>query len=80
MTDIEMPGMDGLHLTKNIRTNPVLQDLPVILFSSIVSTDNEKKGRQVAQRLKLTKPSAGKLAGCLVDLFSEYDQKNAAEN
>jgi two-component system, chemotaxis family, chemotaxis protein CheV len=80
VTDIEMPGMDGLHLTKNIRTNPVLQDLPVILFSSIVSSDNEKKGRQVGATAQLTKPSAGKLAGCLVDLFSEYDQKNAAGN
>ena len=44
ITDIEMPRMDGFHLTKNIRENAVLRDLPVILFSSLVSKDNEKKG------------------------------------
>ncbi|MEO2047363.1 MAG: chemotaxis protein [Pirellulales bacterium] len=70
ITDIEMPRMDGFSLTKKIRENSVLQDLPVILFSSIVSSDNEKKGRQVGASAQLTKPKYDELTKHLVDLLS----------
>ncbi len=32
ITDIEMPQMDGHHLTVKIKENPVLQALPVVIF------------------------------------------------
>ena len=44
ITDIEMPRMDGLSLTKKIREHPAMADVPVIVFSSIATKDNEKKG------------------------------------
>ena len=39
ITDIEMPQMDGHHLTKKIKTHPDLQKLPVIIFSSLITDD-----------------------------------------
>ena len=49
VSDIEMPRMDGFTLTRRVRENAVLRELPVILFSSLISKDNEKKGRQVGR-------------------------------
>lgn len=33
ITDIEMPQMDGHHLTKLIKTDEQLKNIPVIIFS-----------------------------------------------
>jgi len=61
ITDIEMPKMDGLNLTKRIKDHPVLRTLPVIVFSSLVSPDNEKKCRAVGADMQITKPELGML-------------------
>jgi DNA-binding response OmpR family regulator len=34
ITDLQMPGMDGLELIRRIRANPELHDLPVILLTA----------------------------------------------
>ena len=56
ITDVEMPRIDGLNLTRRVRDNPVLKETPVILFSSLVSRDNEKKGKQVGASAQVSKP------------------------
>lgn len=61
ITDIEMPKMDGYTLTKNIRNDSILKDLPVIIFSSIVSQDVLHKGKSVGASAQLTKPQIGEL-------------------
>ncbi|MBK7006725.1 MAG: response regulator [Burkholderiales bacterium] len=33
ITDVEMPGMDGFELTREIRRNPATAHLPVIIIS-----------------------------------------------
>ncbi|MCA9268129.1 MAG: chemotaxis protein CheV, partial [Planctomycetales bacterium] len=44
ISDVEMPSMDGFHLTRNIKEHPQLRNVPVVLYSSIVTPDNHKKG------------------------------------
>lgn len=56
VTDIEMPLMDGLALTRNIKENEKTAHIPVILFSSLVSDDNRNKGEQVGANEQLPKP------------------------
>ena len=58
VSDIEMPAMDGLHLCKRIRASrsPEIANLPVVLFSSLISEDNQKKGRQVGASVQIPKP------------------------
>jgi len=51
-----MPGMDGLALTKRIREDARFADVPIVLFSSLVSEDNAKKGQQVGATLQIQKP------------------------
>ena len=48
--------MDGLCLTKQIKADPRLRDIPVIVFSSLVSDDNLKKCKAVGADAQLSKP------------------------
>ncbi|HWL25525.1 MAG TPA: chemotaxis protein [Ureibacillus sp.] len=61
VTDIEMPQMDGHHLTKKIKTHPVLQQLPVIIFSSLITDDLKHKGIEVGAEEQISKPEIAEL-------------------
>jgi two-component system chemotaxis response regulator CheV len=56
ITDIEMPKMDGLHLTTKVRGEKDLQNLPLIIFSSLASEDNIRKWCNLGANGILTKP------------------------
>ncbi|MFC1677778.1 response regulator [Planctomycetota bacterium] len=56
LSDIEMPQMDGLHLTSKIKSDPQLKDIPVILFSSLITNSNLKKGEAVGADAQISKP------------------------
>lgn len=71
VSDIEMPRMDGFSLTRQIREHPVLKDLPVILFSSLISQDNEKKGKQVGATAQVSKPRWDELRKALEDTLGK---------
>ena len=68
ITDIEMPRMDGHRLTKLVKSDPVLKDVPVIIFSSLIDENMEKKGLEVGADAQLSKPEIGKLVG-LIDVM-----------
>lgn len=61
ITDIEMPQMDGHHLTKLIREDDKLSVLPVIIFSSLIDREMRLKGEQVGATAQITKPEIGSL-------------------
>lgn len=56
ITDIEMPVMDGLALTREIKSDSRLSDIPVLLFSSLITEDTRHKGRSVGADDQLAKP------------------------
>ena len=56
VSDVEMPSMDGFRLTRNIKEHPALGNIPVVLYSSIVTPDNHKKGAQVGADAQIAKP------------------------
>lgn len=74
ITDIEMPQMDGLALTKNIKTHAALSKLPVIFFSSLVSEDLHHKGEAVGVDAQLTKPKISLLLDTVFDLLKKTNQ------
>lgn len=47
LTDLEMPEMDGFTLTRKIKTDPVLKDIPVVIHSSLSGNANEDHIRKV---------------------------------
>lgn len=61
ISDIEMPRMDGLRLCHQIKQHPALREVPVVLFSSLISEDNLKKGRQVGADLQIAKPELAEM-------------------
>jgi len=44
ITDLEMPGLDGLELTRAIRADPVRSSLPVVIITSHGSEEDQRKG------------------------------------
>ena len=76
ITDIEMPGMDGYTLTKNIKSHPILRELPVILFSSIITPDLLHKGKSVGADAQMTKPQIGELLQIVKTLISDKSAVN----
>ena len=61
ITDIEMPQMDGHRLTKMIKSDAALKDIPVVIFSSLVNEEMRIKGEQLGADAQLSKPEIGNL-------------------
>ncbi len=65
VSDIEMPLMDGHRLTKLIKTDDELKDIPVILFSSLISDELRIKGQEVGADEQITKPEIVELVNII---------------
>lgn len=61
ITDIEMPLLDGHTLTRRVKEDPVMRQLPVIIFSSLITGDLRHKGESVGADAQLSKPEVGNL-------------------
>lgn len=61
VSDIEMPKMDGHSLTRRIKEDPVLKQLPVYLFSSLITQDLLHKGESVGASRQYSKPQIAQL-------------------
>lgn len=68
ITDIEMPQMDGHHLTKRIKENEKLKHLPVVIFSSLINEEMRLKGESIGANGQVSKPEIVQLID-LVDKF-----------
>ena len=68
ITDIEMPIMDGHHLTKLIKENDATKHIPIIIFSSLVNEEMRVKGRQLGADAQISKPEILDLINVLDDL------------
>ena len=65
ITDIEMPRMDGHHLTKLVKSDEVLSKVPVIVFSSLIDDAQKQQGEKLGVNAHLYKPQIGKLVQTL---------------
>jgi len=61
VSDIEMPIMDGHSLTRLIKEDPLLKDLPVVLCSSIITETLHHKGVAVGADDQISKAELGEL-------------------
>ncbi|MBN2294038.1 MAG: chemotaxis protein CheW [Pirellulales bacterium] len=80
ISDVEMPQIDGFHLTKQIKEHQVLAKLPVLLYSSIVTPDNLKKGKMVGANAQVSKPELSRVVELVDELISEYQQSCRAQD
>lgn len=61
ITDIEMPQMDGHRLTRLVKSDDDLKEIPVIIFSSLINDDMRRKGEALGADAQLSKPEIGEL-------------------
>lgn len=69
ITDIEMPQMDGHRLTKLIKTDNEMKEIPVVIFSSLVNDEMRIKGESLGANYQLSKPEIGQLVEVLDKLI-----------
>lgn len=79
VSDIEMPYMDGLNLTSRIKNDPVLKQLPVLLFSSLITEKLKHKGVSVGADGQISKPEVGTLAKRAAQLIRERGLAKSGE-
>lgn len=72
ITDIEMPEMDGHHLTKLVKSDDETKDIPVVIFSSLINDDMRKKGEALGADAQLTKPEIGNLVRTIDELVEKF--------
>lgn len=70
ITDLEMPQMDGHRLTKLIKSSKEFKDIPVVIFSSLITEEMRRKGYEVGADEQLSKPEIAHLIGILDELLS----------
>ena len=61
ITDIEMPIMDGHRLTKLIKDDREFKHLPLIIFSSLITEEMRRKGKELGADEQMSKPEIGHL-------------------
>ncbi len=74
ITDIEMPEMDGHRLTKLIKEDERLKQLPVVIFSSLIDEQMRIKGEALGADEQLTKPEIGNLVHVIDRLLDRFEK------
>ena len=74
ITDIEMPQMDGHRLTKLVKDNHRFNCIPLIIFSSLISEEMRRKGRDLGADEQLTKPEIGHLVDVMDHLLARQSK------
>lgn len=78
ITDVEMPRLDGLTLTRRIKENLETKNIPVVVFSSIMANDIKNKAASVGANYQVTKPEINQLVECVVKVIKEKEEKRVA--
>ena len=71
ITDIEMPQMDGHRPTKLITDDKELTHLPLIIFSSLITEEMRRKGKELGADEQMSKPEIGHLVRVIDHLLDE---------
>ena len=71
ITDIEMPQMDGHRLTKLGKDDKDFRHLPLIIFSSLITEEMRRKGKELGADEQMSKPEIGHLVRVIDHLLEE---------
>ena len=69
-----MPQMDGHRLTKLIKDDKEFKQIPVVIFSSLITDEMRIKGKQLGADEQMSKPEIGHLVDVLDRLLARYYQ------
>ena len=71
IVDINMPGMDGLTFTREVRADAAIAALPVILLTGDRSDETRQKGRDAGATDFIEKPIKGAELQAMVKKYLE---------
>lgn len=71
LTDLEMPEMDGFTLTRNIKTDQLLKNIPVVIHSSLSGSANEDHVRKVGANGYVAKFEINELSAVIHNVLEE---------
>ena len=75
ITDIEMPQMDGHRLTKLVKDDRDFKHLPLIIFSSLITEEMRRKGKELGADEQMSKPEIGHLVQVIDHLLEEAGRR-----
>lgn len=58
LTDLNMPQMDGLELSRNLRKNEAYKELPIVMVTTEGEENDRQAGKEAGVTTYLTKPIA----------------------
>lgn len=73
LSDVEMPRMDGYTLTKEIRSDPALKDIYVLLHTSLSGTFNKAMVEKVGANKFVAKFQPDKLGGAVMEVIETWE-------
>lgn len=56
LMDIQLPGMDGLELTRRLRQRPELENAPIVALTAYAMPGDEAQAREAGCNGYITKP------------------------
>jgi two-component system chemotaxis response regulator CheV len=71
LTDLEMPEMDGFTLTRNIKSDLGLKNIPVVIHSSLSGSANEDHVRKVGANGYVAKFEINELSAVIHKVLEE---------
>jgi len=77
ISDVEMPNMDGYTLTTEIRKDPRLKDLFVILHTSLSGVFNQTMVEKVGANKFIAKFDADELASAVLEISALQDERQS---
>lgn len=56
LSDLNMPGMDGIDLTKELRTRPLFKSIPILILTTEKSQERKLAGKNAGVTGWINKP------------------------
>jgi CheY-like chemotaxis protein len=79
LMDIQMPGMDGLTLTRLLKANPSYQHIPVVALTAFAMKGDEDKAREAGCHSYIIKPiETRKLPGQVAEVLAAVQKDNVS--
>ena len=76
LTDVTLPGIDGLELTRRLKTNPRYQHLPVVALTASAMKGDETRVLEAGCDAYIAKPfDTRNLAVVLVEVLARHTDK-----
>ncbi len=78
LMDIQMPGMNGLEATRQIRADAALASIPIIALTALVMPGDRERGLEAGAQDYLSKPVSLKRITSLIEQYLQKGDANRA--